>query len=136
MSQQPNTPYSTSEFDQVEINQVTIGNGKRNRTSEPDAFDGEPENYKRFRRQLCLYLTAEEENLAKDQAKVLFALSYMKTGSAELWAENYVQKAIENKDWGEWTEFLSQLDATFIDRNAERKAREQMDLLRQGNNLS
>jgi hypothetical protein len=126
MLQQTSTAYSTSEFNQVEINNIAIRNGKRNWTSEPDTFDGEPKNYNRF-------LTAEEDNLSSNQAKVLFTLSYMKMGSAELQAENYVQKAIESKDWGGWPKFLTQLDTTFINRNAKQKAHEQMDLLHQWN---
>jgi hypothetical protein len=36
---------------------------------------------------------------------VIFALSYMKIKAAAKWADAFVDKALENNDWGSYTIF-------------------------------
>jgi hypothetical protein len=47
---------------------------------------------------------------------IWFVLSYMKGGDAELWANAYVDKALENDCWGTWTDFLDALARDFGNR--------------------
>ena len=62
----------------------------------------------------------------------MFVLSYMKEGSAELWAGSYIDRAVMLKDWGDWDEFINQLEHNFTDRNKVRRAIERMENQRQG----
>ena len=62
----------------------------------------------------------------------MFILSYMKGGSAELWVGSYIDKAVIQKDWGDWEEFIAQLDHNFVDRNETRRVMEKLENHRQG----
>jgi hypothetical protein len=63
--------------------------------AKPDDFDGKPSNFKKFWQQVRLYIAANEPFFADDNAKIMFILSYMKTGLAKQWAENQVDEAQE-----------------------------------------
>jgi hypothetical protein len=63
---------------------------------------------------------------------VIFTLSYMKTGSAAKWADAFVDRALEDDDWGSYADFLDQLMKDFCDKEEPRKALEEMGRLYQG----
>jgi hypothetical protein len=63
---------------------------------------------------------------------VIFALSYMTQGPAAKWADAYVDKALEDDDWGKYGDFLNQLAQDFGDKEEPQKALEQMERLYQG----
>jgi hypothetical protein len=67
-----------------------------------------------------------------DESMVIFALSYMKEGSATRWADAFVDKALEEDDWGSYSNFLDKLARDFGDKEEPRKALEQMNRLYQG----
>jgi hypothetical protein len=52
---------------------------------------------------------ANRKDFPDDESMVIFALSYMKEGSAARWADVYVDKALEEDDWGKYSDFLDQL---------------------------
>jgi hypothetical protein len=56
----------------------------------------------------------------------------MKGGEAELWANSYVDKALEVDDWGTWEAFLDRLARDFGNQTEPRKALEEMGRLQQG----
>jgi hypothetical protein len=60
----------------------------------PNRFSGKKEDFKWFRRQFGLYITVNKKYFNTDQAMVLFILSYMMEGQAELWANTYVDEAL------------------------------------------
>ena len=62
----------------------------------------------------------------------MFVLSYMKGGSTELWAGSYINKAILHKEWGDWEEFIAQLDHNFMDQNETCRAMEKLESPQQG----
>jgi hypothetical protein len=66
------------------------------------------------------------------ESMIWFALSYMKGGEAELWANAYVDRALEDNDWGMWEAFLDQLAKDFGSTKEPRKALEEMGKLAQG----
>src|ERR1700731_2400483 len=99
---------------------------------EPDSFNGNPANFRRFKRQYGLYLCANKETYPGDEEKIMFVLSYMKEGSAELWAGSYIDKVVVLKNWGDWEEFTAQLEHNFTDRNKVRRAMEKLDNQKQG----
>jgi hypothetical protein len=56
----------------------------------------------------------------------------MKGGDAELWANAYVDRALENDSWGSWTDFLDALARDFGNKVEPRKALEELGRLQQG----
>jgi hypothetical protein len=63
---------------------------------------------------------------------ILFTLSYMLEGPAELWANAYINKALEEENWGSWEAFLETLAKDFGDLEEPRRALEEMGRLYQG----
>src|ERR1700731_3471945 len=92
--------------------------------AEPDSFNGNLVNFRRFKCQYGLYLCANKETYPGDEEKIMFILSYMMEGSAELWAGSYMDKGVMLKNWGNWEEFMVQLEHNFTDRNKVRRAME------------
>src|SRR3984893_17429468 len=99
---------------------------------ELDSFNRNPVNFRRFKCQYRLYLSANKETYPGDEEKIMFILSYMKEGSAELWAGRYIDKVVALKNWGDWEEFTCQLEHNFMDRNEVRRAMERLDSQKQG----
>src|ERR1700731_1883966 len=84
---------------------------------EPEPFNGYPGNFRKFKQQYGLYLCTNKEAYQTSKEKIMFVLSYMKGGSTELWAGSYIDKAVLQKDQGDWEKFITQLDHNFVDRN-------------------
>ena len=59
----------------------------------PDSFDGKPENAKRWIASVQRYLDMNKHIYDTDEKKVLFALSYLQTGPAEVWVEDFTISA-------------------------------------------
>jgi hypothetical protein len=97
----------------------------------PNTFDRKKENYRRFRRQFGLFLTANRTSFKEKESMIWFVLSYMKGGDTELWANAYVDKALENNDWGVWEDFLDKLAKDFGNKGELRKALEELGRLQQ-----
>ncbi|KAL5535624.1 hypothetical protein ACEPAF_3718 [Sanghuangporus sanghuang] len=93
--------------------------------AKPRDFDGE-HGYVDFKRELRLYVYASESEFRTSKAKIMFALSYMKSGAAASWAESYTSGAIDEhgriafKDT--WDAFLKKLDTSFDDPARSQKA--------------
>ena len=99
---------------------------------ELELFNGYPGNFRKFKRQYGLYLCANKKAYQTSKEKIMFVLLYMRGGSMELWAGSYIDRAVLQKDWGNWEEFIMQLNHNFIDRNETRRAMEKLENHRQG----
>jgi hypothetical protein len=102
----------------------------------PDVFDGRKENYRRFRRQFGLFLMANRTSFKEKESMIWFVLSYMKGGEAELWANAYVDQALENNDLGVWEDFLDKLAKDFRNKGEPRKALEELGSLQQNKRMA
>jgi hypothetical protein len=114
---------------------TTPSSNSKSTISAPDTFDGK--NYTKWYRQLLLYHTFYKNDFSSDDKRIISALSYMKSGNAQLWAENAVNQAIaQNPDgdpiWGKWPDFKKAMDKAFVDPNEERMAQHSLSTLRQG----
>ena len=98
----------------------------------PDYFDGDAKNYKRFRRTYGTYIYVNGHLFREDYKKILFVLSYMRQGRAGRWADDFVERATTNEDWGTWEDFKDKMAHDFLDKNEARRAIEELDQLRQG----
>jgi hypothetical protein len=102
----------------------------------PDPFDGRKENYRRFQRQFSLFLMANWTKFKEKESMIWFTLSYTKGGDAELWANSYVNRAMESNNWGTWEDFLDQLAKDFRNIEEPWKALEELEKLQQGKKLA
>jgi hypothetical protein len=107
-------------------------NAGRSFTALPDTFNRNKEEYRRFRRQFGLFITANRSAFIEEQTMIWFVLSYMKGGDAELWSNAYVDRALENDDWGTWVDFLDMMARDFGNKMEPRKALEELGRLQQG----
>ena len=58
----------------------------------PDSFDGTQSKIDSFLSQLGLYFSGKKKEFQDDQDKIIFALSYMKGGTAGPWAAEVVRQ--------------------------------------------
>jgi hypothetical protein len=98
----------------------------------PTFFSGRKQDFKKFCRQVGIFITTNERDFPNDKSMILFVLSYMTIRPAELWANVFVDKALEAKNWGKWTNFLDGLARDFGDPEESRKVLEEIGQLYQG----
>lgn len=100
----------------------------------PADFDGS--DFTAFRRQINLYLTVNKDAILGDEERIIFVLSFMKTGLASQWAENFYEKSMADtvKGFGKFDAFMKALQETFEDPNKGRNAQHKLATTRQGQN--
>ena len=96
----------------------------------PDDFDGGAVKYKSWLRQIKLYILANR--ITDNEQKVLFTLSYMKTGIAATFADKQIDDIVGGAPAPVWADFVKQLEGTFLDKTITLKARERLEEFRQG----
>jgi hypothetical protein len=77
-----------------------------------------------------------EEDFIDERSRILFMLSYMMEGPAELWADSYVKESLWVENWGSWAGFMEKLVGTFKDEEEGRRSLEAMATLRQGHGMA
>jgi hypothetical protein len=82
----------------------------------PDRFSGRKKDFWQFRWQFGLYITVNWLDFLDDKSQILFMLSYMGEGQAELWSSAYVDGALQHNDWGTWNGFTTILSRDFRDK--------------------
>lgn len=98
----------------------------------PETFDGTVSKSQAFLSQLALYFLAKSHEMRNDKDKIIFALSYMKGGTAGPWAELKVQDLTPATASPTWDAFVVEFKAVFGDSDPAGTARHKMDQLRQG----
>ena len=88
----------------------------------PDEYDGKAETAQAWLDSIQLYLLINHALYYDDDRKIAFALSYMKKGSAAIWAEVRRQQGLATLSFGTFTQFQSDFENTFVDTNAAREA--------------
>jgi hypothetical protein len=108
--------------------------------STPTAFTGDRSKTNRFIHELTIYIKGKPHEFqdasgnVKEDTKIMFALSYMKGGTAGSWAEKY----LERPDTGTvalhktYDAFIKEVKSTFKEHNQAEKARARIDALKQG----
>src|SRR6202453_1938723 len=71
---------------------------QKSKANVPDAYTGDRDKAKPFIRQLWLYFEARGPEFPSVRRKVVFALSYMRGGTAGPWADNLIDKIHEDDD--------------------------------------
>src|SRR6202453_4078905 len=111
---------------------------QKSKDNVPDVYTGNRDKAKLFIRQLWLYFEARGPEFPSVKRKVVFALSYMRGGTAGPWADNLIDKIHDDDDMDLDFRFLTffLFVATFMERFGERDenaaARHKMTHLKQG----
>lgn len=111
--------------------------------AKPVEYDGTTD-FDSFLRSVQLYIYANPRQIVQDADKILLTLSYMKHGLAGTWAQNEYQSALFDDfgtprlspNFGDWESFLERLRASFDDPHKHRRAKEDLDKLRQGHDTA
>jgi Retrotransposon gag protein/Zinc knuckle len=103
----------------------------------PTVFDGSFKDYKRFYRELMVFLAGNR--VTDDASKITIALSYMRGGHADEFVQQVINEAAKDDPavltWPSWTAFVSAMDNRFKDQNFVQTARERLEHFRQGTML-
>ena len=88
----------------------------------PNEYDGKAETAQAWLDSVQLYLLINHALYYDDDRKITFALSYMKKGSAAIWAEVRRQQGLATLSFGTFAQFQQDFKNTFVDTNAAREA--------------
>jgi Retrotransposon gag protein len=97
----------------------------------PDTFTGNLAKAEEFVNSLYLYFYGNPG--MTDDAKITFALSYMKGGTASQWSKRQIQQYSKAGKLPSWETFLSQFKSYFFDTDPKGTAIHKLWLLKQGN---
>src|SRR5579859_5057419 len=100
----------------------------------PSSFDGSHSKYRDWIRQVKLFHRGKHLTTADD--KIMSTLSYMMEGSAATWAQRYADDHLDSPSMGKWDEFAAELDSSFKDHMATKKARDKVEHFVQGKVLT
>ena len=96
----PTTPSAAS----TRITEIHIGC--------PDEYDGKAKTAQAWLDAIRLYLLINHALYYDDDRKIVFALSYMKKGSAATWAEVRCQQGLATLSFGTFTQFQTNFKTT------------------------
>jgi hypothetical protein len=112
------------------------------RSLPPPAFDGSRADYAKWRRAANIYLATTTAPVAEHVA-VMALLSYFNAGTAQMWADAYIDKLTEERengdnDWSHVTvkQFWKDADAAFIDPEEARNAQHELERFQQARGLT
>ena len=110
LNQPPAAPSATSS----RITEICIGC--------PDEYDRKAESAQAWLDFIRLYLLINNALYYNNNRKIAFALSYMKKGSAAIWAEVRHQQGLATLSFGTFTQFQTDFETTFVDTNTTQEA--------------
>ena len=103
-----------------------------------DDYTGDVEKAKTFLRQLKLYFESRDTEFSTQRKKVIFALSYMRGGTAGPWADHIIDKISDDDDmdcsfmFSIFTSFTRLFIERFGERDENAAAHHKMTQLKQG----
>ena len=114
MSNQPPAPPATPSATSSKITKICIRC--------PDEYNGKAETAQAWLDSVQLYLLINHALYYDDNRKIAFTLSYMKKGSAAIWAEVRRQQGLATLSFRTFTQFQTDFETTFVDTNTAREA--------------
>ena len=117
MSNQPGTLSVASTI-------ATMQKPQELKLGQPPTFDGNPEKARGWFNNTQLYLLVNKDIYNDDDRKIAFVLSFMREGSAALWALTETEAAFKRNppSFGTWQDFLDKFSASFILENTKDQA--------------
>ena len=93
-------------------------------------------DYQDFKRECLLYILTNKRAFSSYKKKILFVLSYLKEGTAAVWAENWVAQHTDNDDniycLDTLQAFMNQLGKSFEDSSKKETVIQRLRQLKQG----
>jgi hypothetical protein len=120
MSLCPDTPPPLPPIDDFGFNFLMANTTPKLKVAEPDSFNSSPARFCGWKQQLLIYVHAC--HIMEDDDKILLALSFMKSSTANAWATRYFDEHTADPQLGHWQDFLDKLCLSFEDKNLQRKA--------------
>src|SRR5882724_8170027 len=110
----------------------TGGQTSRNaKATNPEAFDESRGKTKQFVRSVHITVTMQIDTFADERMKILYTLSFMRGGMAQVWAANETSAVLANMlTFNTLEGLLASIERTFGDPDKERMARAQLHTLR------
>ena len=101
------------------------------KAANPKLFDGNQDQTEEFVRAIWIVVTVQADTFADERMKVLYALSFMHGGTAQVWAANETMAVIAGTSQMQTLDiFLESVEKTFGDPDWERTARAQLHKLK------
>src|SRR5882724_111798 len=102
----------------------TGGQSLRNaKAADPEAFDGTRGKTKQFVRSIHIAVTMQINAFANERMKILYTLSFMRRGMAQVWEANETSVVLANMSTFNTLEgLLASVERTFGDPDKERMA--------------
>jgi len=97
----------------------------------PKEFSGNRDNLKRWMMSCRMYIAGNHKVYPNDFDKINFVLSFMNSGEAAAWNEQFIEEQpnLENLDLGTWDDFKKHLKEAFSPYDAPGEAREKLKRL-------
>ena len=103
----------------------------------PAPFDGTNKRSMTSSTHATYSLKEVPTNFPTDKQKIIFILSYMSEGEAQLWKKNYVETTIRQADgsytWPTKAVFLAAFKAAFLNEDEKEESIRKLDYINQGN---
>ena len=111
--------------------------------AKPTPFDGSKKQTEQFLHKIDLMILARKSDFPDEFAKIAYALSYIKGGSARIWGRNFTAAWNTADDWGlyAWkdatgkTSVHKKISTDFEEFNKQADARDKLARLNQGKEL-
>src|SRR5882724_4592156 len=101
------------------------------KASDPEPFNGSWESMEQFILSVCIAVTMQLDAFADKRMKILYTLSFMWGGMAQVWVANETSVILDNmSSFGTLVELLALIERTFGDPDWERTANTQPHALR------
>ena len=96
---------------------------RNTKAADPEPFDGNRDQTEEFVRAVRIVVTMQADTFADERMRILYALSFMRGGTAQVWAANETM-AVINGTTQMWTLdiFLEDVEKTFGDPDRARTA--------------
>ena len=85
----------------------------------PEEYDRKPKTAQAWLDSVCLYLLINSTLYYDDDRKIAYALSYMKKGSAAMWAKVCRQQGFTSQSFGTFSAFETDFEKAFGNANVQ-----------------
>jgi hypothetical protein len=102
------------------------------KAADPEVFSGDRKKADPFLRAVALNIAIQPNAFPDDRTRILYALSWMKGGSAGEWAANHTRSMLEanQQPFTSWDDFRVRFEAAFGDSDCQAQARQSLHNLR------
>jgi hypothetical protein len=102
------------------------------KAADPEVFSGDRKKADPFLRAVALNIAIQPNAFPDDRTRILYALSWMKGGSAGEWAANHTRSMLEanQQPFNSWDDFRARFEAAFGDSDRQAQARQSLHSLR------